>query len=204
MMVAFMPSPVGHALAGIAVAWGAELFPGRRPSKAPGQGASAHSTTGHGLVLTCAALASAPDLDLLLDGWHRSATHSFVSVFVVATVAGLIAASARQPALRIASACAVAWASHMLLDWLAVDPSAPRGIQALWPFSDRRFISDWDIFPGTERENIFSAASMRVNATALVTELALMMPVAIGLWLIRVKTLASLSTELAGRHHPPE
>ena len=142
-----MPSPVGHALAGIAVAWAADLFPGNRAWRAVPERARWYARAGGGLTLACAALAFAPDLDLLI-GFHRSITHSFVSVVVVAAVAGVLAAKARLPVTRIACMCAGAWATHMLLDWLAVDPSTPRGIQALWPFDDRWFMSGLGSLPG--------------------------------------------------------
>ena len=34
---------------------------------------------------------------------------------------------------RLAVACAAAWASHVLLDWLGTDAMAPIGVMALWP-----------------------------------------------------------------------
>ena len=163
-----------------------------------------YGRAGGGLTLACAALALAPDFDLLIRGLHRSTTHSFVSVAVVAAVAGLVAARARLPVARIACMCAGAWATHMLLDWLAVDPSTPKGIQALWPFDDRWFMSNWEVFPGTERRRIFSGPSIRMNLTALVRELAVMLPLVLGLWLVRVKALARFSSELPRRHHPAE
>ena len=199
-----MPSPIGHALAGIAVAWAADLFPGNRGWRTAPRTATWFARAGNGLTLTCAALAVAPDLDLLIREFHRSITHSVVSIIAVAVGAGLAAASARLPVARIAGMCAGAWATHLVLDWLAADPSSPRGIQAFWPFSDRRFISDWDIFRGTERRQIFSAPSIRLNMAALVRELAFLLPLVLGLWLIRVKALARFSSELARRHHPAE
>jgi membrane-bound metal-dependent hydrolase YbcI (DUF457 family) len=199
-----MPSPIGHALAGIAVAWAADLFPGNRAWRTVPATASWYARAGNGLTLTCAALAVAPDLDLLFPGAHRSVTHSFVSITAVAIVAMLAATRARLPVSRVAWMCAGAWATHLLLDWLAADPSTPRGIQALWPFNDKRFISEWDVFPGTERRQIFSAPSIRLNMAALARELAFMLPIVLGLWLVRVKALAGFSSELARRHHPAE
>jgi len=199
-----MPSPVGHALAGIAVAWAADLFPGSRGWRTAPRTAAWYARAGSGLTLTCAALAVAPDLDLMIDGFHRSITHSFVSIIAVAIVAGLAAARARLPVARIAWMCAGAWATHLLLDWLAADPSPPSGIQALWPFDDRRFMSGWDLFPGTERRRIFSAPSIRMNLVALGRELAVLLPLALALWLVRVKALAGFSSELPSRDHPAE
>ena len=83
--------------------------------------------------------------------------------------------------------CAAAHASHILLDWLGADLSQPAGIQALWPWSDRWFISGWDVFPWIERRRIFSAASMAVNSYALVWELLLMGAVVGALWWRRTR-----------------
>jgi hypothetical protein len=77
-------------------------------------------------------------------------------------------------------------------------------MQILWPFADTWFISGWDVFPGTERRTPLSGPSLRLNALALVTELVLMAPILLGLWLVRVKAPAGLSSELACSNHPPE
>ena len=53
-----MPSPIGHALAGVAVAWAIDPRTDRR------------------LALTAAGLGALPDIDLLLPMPHRTITHS--------------------------------------------------------------------------------------------------------------------------------
>jgi len=73
--------------------------------------------------------------------------------------------------------CGIAWGSHLVLDWLGADPTPPRGIQALWPFSDRWFISDLDLFRGTERRQIFTSASMIYNLKAVGQEVAILAPI---------------------------
>jgi membrane-bound metal-dependent hydrolase YbcI (DUF457 family) len=202
MIEALMASPIGHALAGIAVAWGADLVPGNRAWRIAPPSASWYERAGNGLTLACALLAGAPDLDLLFGRFHRTMTHSFVSVAVVAAVAGLVAARARLPVRRVVIMCAAAWATHLLVDWLSADQSTPRGIQLLWPFDGRWFISGWDLFVGSERHQLFSAATMRRNVEAVAQEVAVLMPIAIVLWLVRVKALAGLSTQLPGGNHP--
>src|ERR1700730_3578315 len=197
MIEALMASPIGHALAGIAVAWGADLVPGNRAWRIAPPSASWYERAGNGLTLACALLAAAPDLDLLLGRFHRTMTHSLVSVAAVAVVSGLIAARARLPVKRVVIMCAAAWASHLLLDWLSADHSAPQGIQLLWPFDGRWFISGWDLFAGSERRQLFSAATMRTNVETIAREVALLMPIVIVLWLVRVKALARLSSQLA-------
>jgi membrane-bound metal-dependent hydrolase YbcI (DUF457 family) len=200
----FMASPIGHMLAGIAVAWVADLGPGQNRSRPALHQVSWSRRAGGGLALAAAFLASAPDLDLLVAGFHRTATHSLVSSFVVALVAGLIAARARLPVARVAAVCGVAWGTHMALDWLSADQSTPNGLQILWPFSDTWFISGWDVFAGAERREFLSAATIRRNLATIVQEIVILAPVVLGVWLVRVKALAGLASQAAGRDHATE
>jgi len=199
-----MPSPIGHALAGIAVAWGVDLVPGTRSWRTAPPRASWYERAGNGLTLACAALAAAPDLDLFFDRFHRSATHSLTATAVVAVAAGLAAVRARRPVVRVASMCAGAWATHLLLDWLGVDRYYPYGIQLLWPLNRTWFISGLDLFAGTERNNLMGAQAIKQNAVAVAQEVAIVGPVVLAVWLVRVKALARLSTELASRDHPAQ
>ena len=180
-----MPSPIGHALAGCAVVWGADLID-RRPSPSR-------------LTATCAVLATVPDLDLFVSHTHRSATHSLTAVLLVLIIAAAVTGKVTR--WRVALICAAAYGTHLLLDWLAADHSAPAGIQLFWPFSRRFFISGWELFDQTERRHLFAPATIDQNAREIAKELALLAPIAFGLWLIRVKTLARLPSELARRNH---
>lgn len=200
-----MASPIAHALAGVAVAWGADLIPGNRSWRTAPSSASWYERAGNGLTLTCAVLAAAPDLDLFLGRFHRTMTHSFISVALVGVVAKLVAARVRLPRwamTRVVIMCAGAWATHLLLDWLAADQTVPRGIQLLWPFDGRWFISGWDIFLGSERRQLFSAATMRKNIETIAQDIAILGPLVVVLWLVRVKALAGLSSQLARGDHP--
>jgi inner membrane protein len=217
MIEKHMPSPVGHALAGVAVAWAADLAPGRRAWRTADRTASLFARSGGTLTLVCGALAAAPDLDLIFLSRHRAITHSLgavITTFIVATAVtgwvtrlssrGLPASGLepqRRPVLRIGLMCAAAYGSHLFLDWLAVDTTLPYGLQALWPFSDRWYISGLDLFPGTERRDILSLTAFRTNLIAVSYEAAMLLPVLGLVWLVRVKTLAGLATEPAGRHH---
>jgi hypothetical protein len=198
-----MPSPIGHALAGLAVAWGSDLVPGARSWRAAPASARWRERAGGTLTWTCAALAAAPDLDLLV-GAHRMGTHSIAAVVLVGLVAGAWAAGSGRPVLRIALMCGGAWATHLVLDWLAVDASPPRGIQLLWPFSHAWLVSGWDLFASTQRRNPLSDRAMRENAWAGAREIAILVPIVFGLWLVRVKALARFSTELTRSDHPAE
>lgn len=196
-----MPSPVGHALAGAAIAWCArgssasegeartpEARPERDPTAAnPGAGALAKQDAP--LLITCALLAVAPDLDLLL-GIHRTYSHSLgaiIAVFVATLIVTSSVASTRHRALPLALICAAAYGSHVLLDWLGADPTPPIGIQALWPFSHGWYISGLDLFRGTARQHIFGVAALRTNALAVLQEILILGPLATAAWWVRVR-----------------
>jgi membrane-bound metal-dependent hydrolase YbcI (DUF457 family) len=187
-----MPTPVGHALAGIAGALAGER--GGRPRDF--REFLASPTT-----VLCVALATLPDVDLLFPEFHRTATHSVTVTAVVAIVAAAItsrspagASDTRDASRRIAWSLVVMYAaahlSHLLLDWLNCDPSARPGIQALWPFSDRWFSSGWCVFPGEERRHIFTVAAMVRNLGVLAWELGILGPVVVALWWLRQRSRA--------------
>jgi inner membrane protein len=190
-----MPSPLGHALAGLATAWGADAVSGRPPSARPlvvGWGGS--------LTAWCILLATLPDLDLLFHA-HRSFTHSVTAAVLVLIIAVAVTGRVtRGRRWRIAITCAVAYGTHLLLDWLATDTCFPYGIQALWPFSHEWFISGWNLFPQTERLRLFSRSTIETNLIAMAWEAAILVPIVAVVGLVRVKTLAGLPAKVASSH----
>lgn len=198
-----MPTPVGHALGGVAVAWLVDLAPGDRRWRTAVRSASWLARAGGGATVACAVLGAVPDLDLLVGG-HRTFTHSLTAVALVAAAALGVAGRVRRPMLRVVVMYAAAYGSHLLLDWLSVDDNVPRGIQLLWPFSDRWFIAARSIFPPTERRGLLTVATWLIDMKAVAVELAILVPIVAGLWLIRVKALAGLAPELAGGDHAAE
>jgi membrane-bound metal-dependent hydrolase YbcI (DUF457 family) len=199
-----MPSPIGHALAGVAVAWAADLVPGDRAWRAVPGNKSRYQRAGGGLTLLCAGLGAAPDLDLLVSGTHRTATHSLFAMLAVGLCTAVVAASTRRPVLRVALMCAAAYGSHLLLDWLGADYYPPRGIQLLWPISQEWYISGLDVFRQTARLRIFTHGPMMTNLRAVLQEIAILGPTVVVLWLVRVKALAGLAPQMAGRDHPAQ
>lgn len=191
-----MPSPIGHALGGVAVAWMADLLPNRPTTGRPLANSS--------LTLTCAGLAALPDLDLLLPIAHRTVTHSLGAVLTVGLVMIIAAAVTGKVTRRIALTCMAAYASHLLLDWLQADPTPPYGLQALWPISSTWYISGWNIFRATDRRHLLEVATMKRNIAAVAQELAILVSVVAPLWLVRVKALAGLATELSRGDHPAQ
>jgi membrane-bound metal-dependent hydrolase YbcI (DUF457 family) len=148
-----MPSPVGHALGGIVAAWGV----------APRRDLAA--------AVTLSLAAAAPDLDLLFHR-HRGPSHS-IGAAMIAGVLGW--AMTRRP--RWGAAVALAWGSHVLLDWLGRDTSPPLGIMALWPFSHGYYQAGLAIFPAISRR-YWLAEFWIGNLKALGVELLLLAPLA--------------------------
>jgi inner membrane protein len=172
-----MPSPIGHALAGIAVCWTVDPRAGRR------------------LTLAAAGLGALADIDLVLPVQHRTVTHSLGAVIAVTMIAALVTPQVtRRSRGRVVLVCAAAYASHLLLDWLGVDRYLPYGLTLLWPFSDRFYISGWDLFRQTARLHLFTWSSTLINLQAIAQELALLGPIVLALWLARVARCAKLST----------
>ncbi len=165
-----MPTPIGHAFAGLAIAWSAEAI-----EKSPLR--FARRTT---LAGTCLGLAIFPDLDWLYPPAHRTMTHSITAV--VAAAAAVIALHwlRRSPHLAtVTIAATAAYASHLLLDWVGGDTKLPAGIQLLWPFDSGWFISPVSIFRATDIGGFFRPRTMVSNAIAVLTEVLLMVPAAL-------------------------
>lgn len=170
-----MPSPVGHALAGAAIALSIKPFLDSRPRP-----------TFRVALLSSALLAALPDADLVYQPIHRAATHSLGSTLLVTIIATVVTGWVTgRRSLVFGLLCGVAWGSHAALDWLGADPTPPRGIKALWPFSERWFISDFDIFRGTERRQLFTWSSIVYNMKAVMQEVAILAPITAALALLR-------------------
>src|SRR4051812_25736584 len=116
-----MPTPVGHALGGLAVAWVSVGYRSRR--------ARSNVRTGRFTALTvgAAAAAVAPDLDILFHS-HRSYTHSAGAMIVLGIGVWLTTrltahTTFRSPfsALWLSITIAAAYGSHVVLDWLGKD-----------------------------------------------------------------------------------
>jgi hypothetical protein len=148
-----VPSPVGHALAGIATGW--HLIPRRNRQAA----------------VLLAGIAIAPDLDLLV-GTHRGASHS-VGAAVIAGLAAL--AVTRNP--RWGLAAMLAWGSHLLLDWLSNDTRPPLGIMALWPLTRDYYKASIEIFPPVSRR-YWEARFWIYNLRAVAVEILILGPIA--------------------------
>ena len=123
-----MPSPIGHALAGIAV--GTLIGRDTRARVALWSGQRS-------ILVLFALLGIVPDIDLLASGSHRQATHSLLGMVFAGGAIACVAP--RRPWLWGASAAS--YGSHLLLDWLGGDPVAPSGLMVFWPWDQSYYQS---------------------------------------------------------------
>lgn len=175
-----MSSPVGHSLGGY-------IFAGRF------QSATVSSFGVIGAFIFIIFAANAPDLDFLagaamgdFNGYHHRESHSIMAVFLFAGLVYLIGALLKLRAGNLAAMGALAYASHLALDFVANDNTAPFGMQLLWPFNDHFYIAPQFIFMNIEHgamsdgmiKSLPSIFSMH-NLTAIGLELAILGPLAL-------------------------
>jgi membrane-bound metal-dependent hydrolase YbcI (DUF457 family) len=177
-----MPSPLGHALAGVSAAWlvGGRLPPGlpRRlvlPILDRASPSLSIEASGRAIeVALFAAVGAAPDLDLLF-GAHSTYTHSVGAILAVSLLTVAVVGTRHW---RIALAVGAAWASHVLLDWLGSDTTPPIGIMALWPFTSGYYQSPLNVFDAISRRYWLPDQFIIGNLRAALKELILLGPLA--------------------------
>ncbi len=165
-----MPSPLGHALAGLSLYAYSARRAGERPS--PWR------------ALPAVAAAVLPDADLLLNllvgpGHHRAESHSVGMAALVGLAAAAVAWLARRAqAGRLGALVGLAWLSHVALDWLGRDTNPPIGLMALWPFSRDWYAASVPLFLDIGRT--LEWQTIRHDALAATWECLVLLPV---LWL---------------------
>lgn len=151
-----MPSPLGHALGGIAASW--QLLP-----------SEARRRHFFRAVAAVALLGVAPDFDLLVND-HRGLAHSLGA----ALLAGILTLICSRR-LRWGAAVSAAWGSHILLDWLGTDTRPPIGVMALWPLARNYFESSAHLFPAISRR-YWLTEFWTYNLKAAIVELCILGP----------------------------
>ena len=170
-----MPTPVAHGLAGLS------LYTLTRSSHE-------RACEWPGFVLAAFA-ATAADLDflpgLLLGDpgrFHHGVSHSLGAAVVFGLTMALLAPSALSAFYpRRALLFAIFYGSHLVLDFFAVDTSPPFGEPLFWPFSIQFFLSPWTPFLDVKHGQSWDAVLNWDNARAVALEVALFLPVWLGL-----------------------
>src|SRR3954463_15240985 len=163
-----MPSPVGHAIAGVVAGWLVSP-PWRHDSSR---------------IILFAAAGMAADLDLMV-GAHSGPSHGLGAAVIVGVVLWVtLRGCGMRGSATLAFATGLAYATHTLLDWLGTDSSPPIGIMALWPFSHGYYESPWHIFMAISRR-YWLREFWTANLRALARELIILVP--IGVMMITVR-----------------
>lgn len=165
-----MPSPVGHALASLAVGWTAG-----RPA------ATTFARRRQAAILIAVGLA--PDLDLLI-GRHSAETHSLGAALIAGAVAALMRWPVASTRLRVFLAVAAVWFAHPLFDALSPDGTAPHGVMLLWPFSDGYVQSPVTPFMAISRR-YWIPGFVQYTLTAVMREVVLLAPLVAFVWWAR-------------------
>jgi membrane-bound metal-dependent hydrolase YbcI (DUF457 family) len=165
-----MPSPVGHALASVAVGW---AVAGRvRPDRAAWVQAGVFAAVG-----------IAPDLDLFI-GRHSAETHSIGAAVIVAAVAAWRRWPVTNVRWRIWLAIFLAWGIHPLLDAMAPDTSPPIGVMLLWPFSTGYYNTGVELFAPISRRWWLPGFTLH-NVLAVLREALILGPILGAVWALR-------------------
>lgn len=139
------------------------------------------------LTVACAFLAISPDFDNLFHT-HRTYSHSVGAAGIVWVLVALIAWRLRLPVVRTATICAVAYGSHVLLDWLGRDDSMKGGLMALWPFSGDYYLSGANLFfELVPHPRLGFTRLLLANAQALARELLILAPPFLVVMVLRLR-----------------
>lgn len=173
-----MATPVGHSLAGYAIArLGAER--------------------GHmdrALAVLCVGLALSPDLDFLpgiLRGqpafYHQTVSHSLTFALVASGIAAVGLHWKGRKLIRSWVVLFFAGASHLVIDLFAPDGRPPYGVPVAWPVLDVYYLAPLELFPGVRHASGTTTSTYEwVNAIldwhnvrAIVIESAILAPLVV-------------------------
>jgi inner membrane protein len=143
-----MPSPVGHSLMGYII---------YRTTGKSGQVRSWPQ------IVACLFGANAPDLDFVpglivgdLGRFHQGPSHSTTFAILFA----LVACPFFSRPLRAFVIGFSLYLSHVLLDYLVQDPTAPLGVPLFWPLSDRYYMAPFAFLSSFDRPDILTVPAI--------------------------------------------
>lgn len=180
-------TPVGHGLAGVAVAGAMGSAPWAR-----------HRLSRFVWFAVAVVSANAADLDFLpglVVGdpvlFHHGLSHSLLFVGLWSGLAWLMARRTDFSPNRIAALAGASYATHLLLDAATADGRAPVGIPLLAPFSDRHTAFSWTPFrgivhgnPGDSAATVLDNVLSLQNAWTVAIETFYLIPLAVACWIL--------------------
>jgi membrane-bound metal-dependent hydrolase YbcI (DUF457 family) len=170
-----VPTPIGHALAGLTIAWIGTARLGVGPQARTKDADPMPDVIAVGIAVVCAVL---PDTDILF-GTHRTWTHSLGALAGCTLIVALAAKALQWPAGRTALLASLAYSSHIALDWLGKDTAVPRGVMAFWPISNAYFVSGLDVFAEVSRRYWKPDEFIAGNLLSIARELVILGPLAL-------------------------
>jgi membrane-bound metal-dependent hydrolase YbcI (DUF457 family) len=141
------------------------------------------------------ALSVLPDFDFipgLLKGhpniYHHGWTHSIVFCFVMAGLAAAVLALAKaENAVKLGGLVFLALISHIVLDCFSRDQAPPYGLQVLWPFSRKYFLSPFtpflDVNKGIDNGTFLLRLFTLHNVKTVFVEILILGPIPLWVWL---------------------
>lgn len=163
-----MPTPVGHALAGLSV-----FLAGKSEDR--------------WFAFACLLAACFPDLDFALTfitgvSYHHTFTHSLgFALFYLLAAYLLVRWRQRPDPLREAVFIGMAYVSHLVLDLFSEDTVAPYGLELFWPFSTAFLISPVSVFDFVLRGTVARLFGLH-NWMAVGKEILILAPVVLLAW----------------------
>jgi membrane-bound metal-dependent hydrolase YbcI (DUF457 family) len=167
-----MPTPVGHAIGGLAVYLAARDRPIREDLP---------------IAVACAGASLLPDLDFAIGpfagrSYHHYFTHSLGFTALFALAAYLVCRFlGRTRSFRDAMVLSAAYLSHIFLDMLGRDTTPPFGVQLFWPLSDVFTLSPVSLFDEVRRGTLGKLFGLH-NWLAVAKETLILGPITVLLW----------------------
>lgn len=176
-----MPTPIGHALGGAIVYSFSDADKKKKWL----------------VALLVIFFAELPDIDFLFgffvgnpNKYHHQFTHSFFFVILAGLIGAWLCRKTKLMQFRASAVLFIAAGfSHILLDFLAVDTSAPFGEPVFWPFWNKFFISPFQIFSDVHRASdsgLFFKSMLNLhNLKTIILEIGILTPIAIIIELVK-------------------
>jgi inner membrane protein len=170
-----MASPVAHSLTAVVVC---TLARRRLPSWRDG------------VAWLCVLAANLSDFDFLpglligeRERFHRGASHSLAFALLCGLLVYVLMRWRRHPnPARGGGIAALLVGSHIAIDWLTRDLSAPVGIPALWPFTGKHYSAPLHLFLNVERNNLDTLAPWLHNLAGAGLEALVLLPLIAMAW----------------------